>query len=78
MTSTGAQGELHGRPMPWDYKEEPDIVQSVANCNTFAPPAGPAETPPAPPPPNGQSTPWSYYGHPWDYQEEPDIEGGAS
>jgi hypothetical protein len=70
MTSTAAQEESHERPMPWDYKEEPDRVPAEEPVQAI-----PA---PAPTAPNGHSAPWSYYGHPWDYQEEPDIAGGAS
>jgi hypothetical protein len=74
MTSTAAQEEPHGRPLPWDYKEEPDLVPAEEPAQTIP---VPAPTPPNPysAPPGGPP-----HGHPmpWDYQEEPDIAGGAS
>ena len=68
--------ESHGHPMPWDYREEPDVI----------PAEKPTEATPAPAPtlPEGHSAPRHDHGEthaqpmPWDYQEEPDVDGGAS
>jgi hypothetical protein len=75
MTMAGTEEESQGHPMPWNYKEEPDVV----------PAEKPAEAPPVLTPtlPVAQPAPLQYQeesqGHPmpWDYKEEPDVEGGA-
>jgi hypothetical protein len=75
MTMAGTEEGSQGHPMPWNNKEEPDVVPAEKSAE-----AAPVLIPTLP---DAQPAPLQYQeesqGHPmpWHYQEEPDVKGGA-